>query len=260
MIIVGLGLSACSRASGIPSSAATVGWLGGEPTWTNDTDRDEAVDAAPESLTAAVARTDDARSPVIAAASDGRVTTGGGDVISPPTSLSGLRAGSVDDNEDFEGYLRYLDRVHALGIPLRDFDPTGRIVVSVIDADDRAVAGVEIVVEADGDEIARLRTTADGTVQFHPRLYGSDSAAFTFSSGGVSRTTSPGADVTLRLGDTKSSPAGPVALDVLFLLDATGSMGDEIDRLKTSIDSVAERISQVEPRPRRPLRHDLVPR
>jgi len=43
--------------------------------------------------------------------------------------------------------------------------------------------------------------------------------------------------------------AGPVAIDVLFLLDATGSMGDEIDRLKTSVDSVAARVTALEGSP-----------
>ena len=40
-----------------------------------------------------------------------------------------------------------------------------------------------------------------------------------------------------------------MAIDVLFLLDATGSMGDEIDRLKTSIDSVAARVTALEGSP-----------
>jgi hypothetical protein len=42
---------------------------------------------------------------------------------------------------------------------------------------------------------------------------------------------------------------GPVAVDVLFLLDATGSMGDEIDQLKTSIDSVAAQVAQLQSQP-----------
>jgi hypothetical protein len=43
--------------------------------------------------------------------------------------------------------------------------------------------------------------------------------------------------------------AAPVPLDVLFLLDATGSMGDEIDRLKQTIDIVADRVASLDPAP-----------
>jgi hypothetical protein len=45
-------------------------------------------------------------------------------------------------------------------------------------------------------------------------------------------------------------------LDVLFLLDATGSMGDEIDRIQLTITDIAERINQLEQRP--DLRFGLV--
>ncbi len=49
--------------------------------------------------------------------------------------------------------------------------------------------------------------------------------------------------------DRPGGADGTVALDVLFLLDATGSMGDEIDQLKTSIDSVAARVAALEGAP-----------
>ena len=83
-----------------------------------------------------------------------------------------LRAGSVDDNADFPGYLEYLERIQSLGIPLRDFDPTGRIVVTVTGTSGLPVAGADVVVSAAGAEVAVLRTTADGTARFHPVAYG----------------------------------------------------------------------------------------
>ncbi len=39
--------------------------------------------------------------------------------------------------------------------------------------------------------------------------------------------------------------AAPVLLDVQFLLDATGSMADEIERLKANMISVADQISSL---------------
>src|SRR6185369_7275749 len=43
-------------------------------------------------------------------------------------------------------------------------------------------------------------------------------------------------------------PAQP-NLDVLFLLDTTGSMSDEIEQLQRTMVSIAERIDRISPRP-----------
>jgi Mg-chelatase subunit ChlD len=41
----------------------------------------------------------------------------------------------------------------------------------------------------------------------------------------------------------------PARLDVVFLIDATGSMGDEIDKLKRSMRAVADRIARLPSKP-----------
>ncbi len=104
-----------------------------------------------------------------------------------------------------------------------------------------------------------MRTTADGTARFLP--------------GAVRRRRrlvrrSPPDRPPARLRPVAPLPSrgrragglGSRALDILFLLDATGSMGDEIDRLKATIDNVAAARGCV----RVPARHqagdDLVPR
>jgi hypothetical protein len=162
-----------------------------------------------------------------------------------------LRAGNVDDNADFAGFLEYLDRINGLGVRTRDFDATGRILISVKGTSGLPVAGAEIAVTtgAQGDRVATLRTTADGTARFFPGLYGAqDTESFTFTSLDRVLTGTRGGTVEFDV-DTPGGVQGPVPLDVLFLLDATGSMGDEIDRLKATIDSVASRLSGMEPRP-----------
>ena len=170
------------------------------------------------------------------------------DDIAPPEA-GPLRAGSVDDNADFAGYLEYLERIHSFGISLRDFDPTGRIVVTVTGTSGLPVAGAEVVVSAGGVEVARLRTTADGTARFHPLAYGApDATSFDFTVGAQTVSAEPGGVATFS-ADAAGGATAPVAVDVLFLLDATGSMGDEIDQLKTSIDSVAARLSSLDSAP-----------
>ena len=106
-----------------------------------------------------------------------------------------------------------------------------------------------VSVTADGAAIASLRTTADGTARFLPALYDAGQVAeFSFTTGDTSAKALPGSTVALQVG----APGGvsvATALDVLFLLDATGSMGDEIDRLKATIDSVAAQVGAFESQP-----------
>ncbi|NJM06157.1 VWA domain-containing protein [Candidatus Gracilibacteria bacterium] len=54
------------------------------------------------------------------------------------------------------------------------------------------------------------------------------------------------------------SAEAPVALklDLLFMLDTTGSMGDELNRMQQTIDSIAQRIDAFTPRPQ--IRYGLV--
>lgn len=165
---------------------------------------------------------------------------------------SPLRAGSVDDNDDFDGFLEYLDRLDGIGIERREFDPTGRSIVTVRRDDGRPTAGAVVVAEADGLS-ATLRTTADGTVRFHPAAYGmavDAEISYTVQVPDAEAIVAPaGTDVELNDLTGAIDAVTPVPLDVLFLLDATGSMGDEIDRLKTTIDTVAERITALDPAP-----------
>jgi Mg-chelatase subunit ChlD len=46
-----------------------------------------------------------------------------------------------------------------------------------------------------------------------------------------------------------AQPPEELRLDVLFLLDTTGSMSDELERIQDTIDSIAQRIDAFEPRP-----------
>ena len=161
----------------------------------------------------------------------------------PVQQQTRLTGGSIDDNERFEDYLAYRARFFGLGIPVRDLDPAGRIVVTVTGEGGLPAAGAEVVVAANQVEVS-LRTTADGTVRFHPEAYGAGDGPFAVSAGGASTTAERGESVALETS-LPTAAGETVALDVLFLLDATGSMEDEIYQLKITIDEVAHRIHRI---------------
>ena len=159
-----------------------------------------------------------------------------GDVIAPPQrSGPGLRAGSVDDNAAFADYLKYRDEFRRLGITVHDIDVSIRHVVTVVDQDGKPLLGA--VVRAGDQEVRSgpdgrallFGNVGDATVDWQNTRVTVD---FTQDAGREHRVTVP-----------VRRPEGRAKLDVLFLIDTTGSMGDEIDRLKDSVRSVAERIS-----------------
>lgn len=239
------------------------GWIGGEPDWDGSSSggRGEADASAAYDMPGDVA----APAPVMA-----ETTSRDGFESNTATPL---RAGSVDDNADFVGYLAYLQRIRDLGIPARNFDPSGRIVLTVTGANGLPVAGQIVTVtpaematpepadEASPTEAPRqdapalaLRTTADGQVIFLPAEWpmtadGTAAASYMFSvntdpgtPGVQSVIATPGTTASLQLAEDGGRTTG-MAVDVLFLLDVTGSMGDEIAQLKTTISDVAGKLA-----------------
>ena len=169
-----------------------------------------------------------------------------GDVIAPPQrSGPGLRAGSVDDNAAFADYLKYRDEFRRLGIKVDDIDVSVRHMVTVVDEAGKPLLGATVT--AGGQEV---RTGADGRAL----LFGNVSGADVRYGSGASPASPDGTTTTAAVDFAQGSrehrvtlpvnrPEGRAKLDVLFLIDTTGSMGDEIDRLKDSVRSVSERIS-----------------
>lgn len=198
--------------------AADDGWIEGEPDWSADA---EAAAAAPVTT----------------------IVTADEMVDELEQQQTRLTGGSIDDNERFDDYLAYRADFFGLGIQVRDLDPAGRIVVTVTGENGLPAAGTEVLVTA-GQVGVGLRTTADGTVRFHPEAYELGDGPFTVRAGSASTTAERGESVAL--GTSLPTAAGEtVALDVLFLLDATGSMEDEIYQLKITIDEVAHRIHRL---------------
>lgn len=214
------------------------GWLGGEPDFDGgpDTGGEMSMDSAAGGAPLAA----EAPAPSRSGADESGRPSG------PP------RAGSVDDNADYAAYLGYARRIAGLELPLRDFDARGRVLVTVTGSDGRPAAGEPVVVSSGGEEVATVRTTADGTARFLPGVAGAPvDGTFTVTVGGTSTDVAAGesAELAVDRPGGLATAADDVPLDVLFLLDATGSMGDEIDQLKTSVDSIATRVAELEGAP-----------
>jgi hypothetical protein len=159
----------------------------------------------------------------------------------------GLRAGSVDDNAEFTAYLSYREQFAAQGYQVPSLDVRQRHVFTVTDAAGDPVLGADVsIARPDGHVVADLHTYSDGRALWFPDPTAQSqlsSLTATVTKGqAVSRVqidpASDGYWFTLHSVPTTQS----VPLDIEFVVDATGSMGDEISQLKASLSDISARI------------------
>jgi Mg-chelatase subunit ChlD len=164
-----------------------------------------------------------------------------------------VTAGMVDDNADFGAYLAYRRR-HA-GLPVREREVSERYRLEVTDAHGRPVHDAEVALQRPGvaEPVMWARTDTGGRVWLHPRAFMAggmnDVRALgvavrkhgTMARGVLRQGQSNAVQVRLATDDAVQRPR----LDLVFMVDATGSMGDEIAKLKTSMHAIAQQIARL---------------
>lgn len=182
----------------------------------------------------------------------------GGERSRRPISGSGqrqapLRAGSTDDNAAFDAFLAFVDEQFdsgRVGAWSQRLDVRGRRSLKVLDREGKPVAAARVTVldEAADRVVWRATTYGDGAAPFYPAVAG----------------VKPGAPllVDVRVGDARARarwdgggdcvvrldvprPERALALDVCFVIDTTGSMGDEIARIQQSLLAVTRRLREL---------------
>ncbi len=178
------------------------------------------------------------------------------DMVKPSLGQDPLRASEVDDNADYAAFIKYLNNY-----PGRDdyHNPDAfaeRYFVKVMNKQQQPVADARVEISSNGQTLFDGRTTSDGRVVFFPQLYPPSSGNATSFDIKVSRDQATAATKLVRNGnlDTASvtldtAPDQQVALDVVFVIDSTGSMGDEINKIKSTIHVIAQRIAQLPAQP-----------
>jgi len=178
------------------------------------------------------------------AAAQTTTTTG---AVSTPTRSSVPNGGalerlptmtaSVDDNRAFPAYLDYRRSAEALGIRFLPIDVDRRRVITVHDPAGTPVLGANVAVtDPAGAIVGLMKTYADGRALFVPPTGAAPGVTYNVSATKAGVTASvPLPPATDEVAVTLAAPAAPVDLDVLFLLDGTGSMDEEIQQLQQGI-------------------------
>ena len=170
----------------------------------------------------------------------------------------GLRAGSVDDNAHFADYFAYRNTFATLGQDVHEFDVTRRHVFTVTNQSGYPLLGAHIVISTSGNSnsggtVADLLTDSSGRALWFPQnsaANANSSFKAVVSKGDATAHVSidPTSSVYQVTLDAPATTA-PVPLDIEFVVDATGSMGDEIAQLKASLSDIAARIDALPAKP-----------
>ncbi|MDI6740808.1 MAG: VWA domain-containing protein, partial [Candidatus Edwardsbacteria bacterium] len=172
----------------------------------------------------------------------------------PRPASPGMKAGSNDDNKQFNYYLGYLEKFKH--VQAKKLDVSGRVVFTVTDADGRPIANCPLAIKDGKDSVfATRKTFADGRAMFFTTekkefrkqnltveaAYNQQKITEQFSHNGKSL-------IELKFKNRRQT-FNNVPLDVVFLLDCTGSMGDEIARLKSTLQVINFQVSQLPSKP-----------
>ncbi len=160
-----------------------------------------------------------------------------------PQGSPGVRAGFADDNREFGSYLQYLEKFRG-SIPLA-LDPSGRIVVACVAGQGKPAAFAELVFrDKGGDVLARRTAYADGKTAWYPtedprfaKPGVTVEAVWRGEKKRVSLDTQGRRAVEIAFDAPAASPSN-IPVDICFVVDTTGSMGDEIQRLKDTLTAV----------------------
>jgi len=170
---------------------------------------------------------------------------------SVPT-VSGLKAGFSDDNAQFNYFVDFLTTYG--DVPHFTYDISERLTVRVLDGAGKSVANAIISVSAGGTLLESGLSYADGGFRFYPSALDTKASSFDIQAraGRLSASAKVARDgarlVELKLQGSRSIPS-PLPLDVLFVMDTTGSMGEEISRLTSTIEIIYANLNELKPRP-----------
>ena len=157
-------------------------------------------------------------------------------------SSSGLKAGFGDDNKQFNYFINFLKDYELA--PHYPININERIILSIKDKNGKSLPDASVsLYSQDNTLLCQGKSYADGTFLFFPSEYGRQSAAYkarvvymqTTKEVQISRYGIRNVDVVM---DLVRPQYKNVPLDIVFILDTTGSMGEEIERLRTTIEII----------------------
>ncbi len=171
----------------------------------------------------------------------------------PGPGSSGLKAGYADDNRQFNYFVKFLkkykSKVKHFALPIDE-----RIWLTVVDANNRPVLNARVQVFESGKLLDVGKTYADGSFFIYPRVIGlkGNRLHVAIDYNGAHRELDLERNGMRKIRIQLTVPRAQfqrIPLDLLFILDTTGSMGEEIERLKNTLQIINDNLMALVPRP-----------
>ncbi|MCB1141637.1 MAG: VWA domain-containing protein [Leptospiraceae bacterium] len=157
------------------------------------------------------------------------------------------QAGFTDDNKQFNYFVNFLKKYDT--IPHYPLNISERIVFNVQDQSGNSVPFAKIKIQSDSKLLEVGQTYSDGSFIFHPSEYpDSNKYIFQVEKSGTReeipfwRNGNRKIPVQLK---TQRSNQSEIPIDIVFVFDTTGSMGEEIARLKATIELIDLNLSSL---------------
>ena len=165
-----------------------------------------------------------------------------------------LKAGRHDDNKEYNRFLAFLAQNHDLAVYSTDINE--RLLVRALDRGGRSLPNCPVAVKStSGTVLAQSTTYADGSTQFFPAAVSGPndgSYAVQVKCGEVTRNgqlaRAGRRDNEIRFDFARKVPT-PMPVDVAIVLDTTGSMQGQIDRLKRTLKAIHFQLTSLSMRP-----------
>lgn len=184
----------------------------------------------------------------------GAVRVAGSSAVAASQSPSGVRTGEWDDNANFREYGRWLATEKGRGAT--SIDVSVRRFIVVRDVAGKPVPSCNVDVKDASGKTITLTTTSTGRALLFPRAEGfrADDLTATANCQGARvaqsfRAAAGDGIVDLSLPTNRVFPDAQT-IDVAFILDTTGSMSEEINALRDTLEKVASALGTVGIRPR----------
>jgi len=158
---------------------------------------------------------------------------------------SGLKAGISDDNQQFNYFLNFLEK-YKQQAPHYPINISERIILKVVDSQGRSIANATVQIDADSKQLEKGLSYSDGSYLFFPSEYDAEFQTFKVSvtnsfQQGTTRTLiqrQGKRNISIPIDNLQLPTVKKIPMDILFIFDTTGSMGEEIERLKQTIEVI----------------------
>ncbi len=168
------------------------------------------------------------------------------------TKKSGLKASFVDDNKQFNYFLNFLKKYRIK--ETYHIDVSERFIIKFHDEKGNNLPDVEVkIYSSDGKLLEKGLTYSDGTYLFFASMY--DKNSFRLEAKYKSQTVTKLFGIQdkrsfdIKFNNVHRGKVDKIPLDLLFIFDTTGSMSEEIKRLKATIELINLNLLEFKPKP-----------